>query len=572
MIGTLFGRALLLVLLISGCAYLLYTLDPVLYAGASQRRFWVNFLPVAVTFFAFYILSGRIFLAAALTAAITWLLYFIHDQKMYHLEEPLIFSDVFLLPQIINGWHLMSQYLVWQHMVITGVAFLLFFLFFRFEKPHFKARYSALMVVAGTLLLMNVTSGQRVSAGLSSISEGGFYPWNHNGMVEEHGLLPSLVIGASLVSFTRPNVSHSDIERFKSLHQIKPVMSMPGSPPDIILWLSESFFDPAVMQEIDDCEVWQEWCELLATGLHGGMLVPTYGGNTTRTEFEVLTSIPFSSLGRHDYPYTSVVNSPLSSIVWQLKQFEYSTLAIHSHDPTFWQRDRAYPFLGFDDYWADRHEIFRDASREGYFISDKVLTDIVIGQLESDVDHPRFIFTVSMENHGPWGRRPNVDEDKRDGFVVPESTPVEHQQAFKEYLYHGQNAVDELNRLYRFIQSRDRPTLLVFFGDHLPGLTEIFESIGFDDGKVASLQKLPFVALANYPLEHQWMPDYAHQMGPWVLGLANQLGDDNYRELHAIYEYFSSSPMDPESDAGLALRAMQARQFYPLPPRSYLSH
>lgn len=570
MIGILFWRALLLVAFMGGCAYALYTLDPVLYAGASQRRFWVNFLPVAVTLLVFYVLLRRIFFAAVLTASITWLLYFIHEQKMYHLEEPLIFSDAFLLPQIINGWHLMGQYLVWQHSVIAGAILLLLFLFFRFEQPHFKVRYSALVTVVSTLLLINITSGQRVSASLSSISEGGFYPWNHNGMVDEHGLLPSLIIGASLVSFTRPNVNQSEIEKFTSQRPVSTQTLSPDVAPDIILWLSESFFDPSVMKEIDDCEVWVEWCEVLALGLNGRMMVPTYGGNTTRTEFEILTSIPFSFLGQHDYPYTSVVNSRLSSIAWQLKQFEYSALAIHSHDPTFWQRDRAYPFLGFDDYWADRHEVFRDSPRSGYFISDKALTDIVINQLESDTDTPRFIFTISMENHGPWGRRPNLDESKRDGFGIPQGVPVEHHQAFQEYLYHGQNAVDELNRLHRFIQTRKRPTLLVFFGDHLPGLTEIFESVGFDDGNVASLQKLPFVALANYPLESPWVPGYAHQIGPWILGLANQLGEGNYRELYGVHAHFGNLPPELESDAGRALKAMQARQFYPLTNRSGL--
>lgn len=565
MVGSLLRWSVALVISLTACGAVLYYLDPVL-GESSQRRFWVNFIPVAAAWLLFFIILRRPLMVAALTSSLVWLLYFINEQKLLHLKEPLLFADFFLLPQIISGWDLMGQYLAWWHLPLMLAVGALIYLFFRYERAFFSVRYSALTVCVATLLLMNLTLGRSVSAGLTALSENDFAPWGYSDMAGSHGLLPSLVLGATMVKFSKPAFDREKIESFKNspLYEADALTERAALEPDIVLWLSESFFDVGALADVDSCVVWVGWCELLEQGLSGRMRVPTFGGNTTRTEFEVLTAIPFASLAGHDYPYISVVNSRVASLVWQLKNAGYSTLAIHAYDRAFWLRNRAYPLLGFDDFWGDHHAAFRGKSRAGYYFSDEALKEIVIEQLQKEADQPQFIMAISMENHGPWGRRPNVEEDRLAGIEVPEQLPEEHWRAWREYLYHGQNAVTELNRLYEFALSRERPTLILFFGDHLPAHVA-YQSLAFSDGQTASRQTLPFVALANYSLESEWIPEAAHQLGPWLLGLAEQLGDGHYHQLHSLLKQRANAEDAVTRDAlSEVLPAMQMRQFYPL--------
>src|SRR5690606_39025001 len=112
-----------------------------------------------------------------------------------------------------------------------------------------------------------------------------------------------------------------------------------------------------------------------------------------------------------------------------------------------------------------------------------------------------FILAISMENHGPWGDRNNMDIDRVSSIPVPPALDPDLARTWQEYIYHGENAVAELDRLNEYIKTRARPTLIVFFGDHLPGLTPVFESLKYRDEKLGWYSPLPALALANYEME-----------------------------------------------------------------------
>src|SRR5690606_14743756 len=99
------------------------------------------------------------------------------------------------------------------------------------------------------------------------------------------------------------------------------------------------------------------------------------------------------------------------------------------------------------------------------------------------------------------------------------------------------------------------PTLVVFFGDHLPGLTPVFDTLKYKDEKLGAYSRLPALALANYEIEPEWMPANAYELGIWTLNLADQLGIDNYSDMnYAIRNLYQGD--NSEDNAYAALSAM----------------
>lgn len=97
----------------------------------------------------------------------------------------------------------------------------------------------------------------------------------------------------------------------------------------------------------------------------------------------------------------------------------------------------------------------------------------------------------------------------------------------------------ELQRLSAYIKSRERPTLVLYFGDHLPGLGHVYQDLEFDNGLGARQQKTPFLLFSNYPLHITSEPTLdiaAWQLATLTLKVADLLGDGAFAWFDALYE------------------------------------
>jgi phosphoglycerol transferase MdoB-like AlkP superfamily enzyme len=107
------------------------------------------------------------------------------------------------------------------------------------------------------------------------------------------------------------------------------------------------------------------------------------------------------------------------------------------------------PSLGFDRLHGD--DEFRSAPRCGPHVSDAAVAEY-LGQLLEKSNEPRFVFAVTMENHGPWfPRRFPGCNSARDA-----------------YLQHLVNSDSMLGMLIRLASRLDRPLILCWYGDHSP--------------------------------------------------------------------------------------------------------
>ncbi|WP_266160391.1 LTA synthase family protein, partial [Dyella silvatica] len=220
---------------------------------------------------------------------------------------------------------------------------------------------------------------------------------------------------------------------------------------------------------------------LAAEGSSGPLHVPTFGGGTIRTEFEVLTGLSLRYFDDLQFPYLQMNSKVVPGMVRTLRAHGYATMALHGNDPSFWNRHTAFKAIGFDRF-VSKSAFPHDAANDGQYMSDHAMTNEILAQLKN-AGPPQFLFAISIEAHGPYDSSPGIDTAERDAIPVPQGVTGKDKLELQNYLYHIGHADQELGRLADQLAKRERPTLLLFYGDHLPALGGTYNTAGFVDGK-----------------------------------------------------------------------------------------
>ena len=258
--------------------------------------------------------------------------------------------------------------------------------------------------------------------------------------------------------------------------------------PNVIVIMSEAFMDPTLLENISfSTYPIPNFRRIAQEGISGNVLVPVYGGGTANTEFEFLSGNPHFFFGSRFYvPYENpdryFFREIRTALPWLFRENGYRALAIHPYYGDFFNRNRIYPLLGFEYFITQEHMPY--ALRKGPYISDEYMTDRIIEEiLRGDADDiPLFLFAISMQNH--WGFDP-MKYGTLELDVMSESPVLDENQTgiMNSFLQGVFDADRELGRLVDFVSEMDRPTIIVFFGDHLPILglhsDRIFEELGW---------------------------------------------------------------------------------------------
>ncbi|MBX3726822.1 MAG: LTA synthase family protein [Xanthomonadales bacterium] len=507
---------LALLLVVAASAWLLrdlvVQLDPAL-AGVPGEdgpdpdlpgRRWANALPLLVPALVLLALLRRPVLALWLTSLLAAGLYGIDALKSAHLGVHLVPADFQLLPQVLASSGLYLNYLRaegpgWLAVLVLALATLA--LCFEPPRPWLRWPQRLACALAAAALLLALLRGWPPVAALYDSERLGFVAWVPDESTDRAGLLASLVKLGAQGPWRLPEADPVFVEHVVALHADEAPGAMvpdPATLPDIVVWQSESLFDLGRMAMPGAARHQPALADARRRSHHGKLRVPTYGGGTVRTEFEALTGYPLHAFPGIDYPYTALAHRPVRALPQVLRRIGYRTLAIHPYDARFWSRNRALPNLGFDDFrdaaWFDGGDY------HGWYIGDDALLRHVVEALdgpEREDDAPRFVFAISMENHGPWHERPGIDSRRLAGIQVPEALAGAPATELAHYLYHARRADEALAALIDHVARRARPTVVLFYGDHLPALDEVFDQVGFADGARARSQPVPWLLFDN---------------------------------------------------------------------------
>ena len=434
--------------------------------------------------------------------------YAANAAKLEQLQMPLLPGDLHFLEQLGPALSLFGHYIGANQLPIliaAGVLAVTIALFFESPWPGMRGWTRATVAVASIALGIGLVQGWAPWRAVYNAERLQFEPWSVVDSAHKAGMVGNLVLYnwelaqrqellPDRAAATRLMRDNANALRTRLLPNTSSLAMPSGTQPDIVIIQSESLFDPARLNGAPADAYLRNFHRLAKRGLSGNLKVPTYAGGTIRTEFEVLTGMALEFFPGIQYPYFEIMDKPVPGIVRTLSAQGYQTTAIHPNSGVFWNRNQAYEQIGFDRF-IDGEE-FSDDDIVGLFTGDDALTDRVLAELDTQ-GPPQLIFAVTMENHGPFDWRPGLDPKRMAALKMPAGLDEGGEYWMRNYLYLLEDADHELGRLAEALQKRERRTLLLFYGDHLPALPPVYHQIGFVDGQGPKAQPVPWLLLDN---------------------------------------------------------------------------
>jgi len=333
----------------------------------------------------------------------------------------------------------------------------------------------------------------------------------------QNGFIGATVINILSGNINKPdNYSKAGIDALLGKYQPKPA-SENFAYPDIIIVLAESYWDvrnlPGTTFSIDPLANYDEIIK--RNNCYSGRFFTTaFGGGTVRPEFELLTGLTTDMLPGGTVPY-QYIHSDFESYITPYKNLGYSTYMLHPYISSFYMRSQKFGYLGFDKlYFYDELEAIESIEPElkGGSISDESFVDYIQYLLDIN-NHPKVLFGITMENHQPFHNKFDDSE-----IEVSVGNPNLDADTFNLLTRYTQGVIDTdraLKKLADYIDSRERPTVLVFFGDHAPslganyaayvqsGLVESTANLTTDERIVT--QSTPYLIYSNFALQPNGM-------------------------------------------------------------------
>ena len=367
-----------------------------------------------------------------------------------------------------------------------------------------------LTALAAALLLGPVSTPKKKTAVLNSwglyLESTGHQQSNY----QENGFTAAFTVNLLSMEVEKPP-AYSRQAVAEALAGYAPV-SAGARQPDVIVILSESFWDPTLFPGAAFSRDPLENYRALAAreGVISGRFFTTgFGGGTVRPEFEVLTGMTSDYLPSGSVPW-QFVRQETESYVSLYRRAGYRTVALHPYNPAFYDRQRAYPLIGIqelafqDQVLAMAGEI--EITYRGGQISDETFRQALIRTLEQPrpEDAPLFLFGISMENHQPYGGKfETIDVQVEDPSLDAQSL-----DDLRNFTTGVADADRCLGALADYVLGRDRDTVLVWFGDHLPTLGTNFGAYyqggimtGDPNTDFENIYATPYLILANFPLQ-----------------------------------------------------------------------
>ena len=302
--------------------------------------------------------------------------------------------------------------------------------------------------------------------------------------------------------------------------------------PNIIIIQSEAFWDPTVMESVNyNQDPIPNFHSLASQFTSGTVTVPVYGGNTSNTEFEILTSLSTQFLPTGIVPYLNYANSPLPALPNILGNQGYTSTAIHTYHNWFYNRSSVYENLGFDNFLS--LEFFPNPIEDAMYYRDNEITDEILKLVEEN-EEPNFIFAVTMQAHGPYKTDAKkyyasieAELDDKDKSLSPNAENI------LEFYADTLVEVDkELGRLISSLEELEEDTIVVFYGDHLPLLGEdyqVYNEAGYfkneqDYSDYQKIYKTPILIWDNFNTTREELNINSTFVGPYTLELAGLKG------------------------------------------------
>lgn len=466
-------------------------LEGLSYMVEKPFLFLFNVLIIMLTMSVAMFFRREIFVLS--TISVIWLLFGVVNYVILHFRmTPFSAVDFTLISSAISvSGHYLSVMNI--AMIVLAVIILIVALVCLFRKaPCFHSNVSrraymisamvmAVLVVSIIWIRHSSTSVQALADNYTNISEA----------YENYGFVYCFTNSLLDTGISKPDrYSEEEMERVRK--SIGEKDSSQDVKPDIVMLQLESFFDVCAVEKLrlskDPLPVFHRLQEQYSSGL---LTVPTVGAGTVNTEFEVLTGMSQHDFGVSEYPYKTILKSRASgSICRDLAELGYSSHAIHNNTATFYGRNTVFSNLGFDSFSSIEYMNQITWNPNGW-AKDDVMVDEVMKALDSG-DDSHFVFGITVQSHGKYE---GVHTEGKQPITVYEA-PGPGEEAYQYYVNQIYEVDQMIGRLVGELGKREKPTILVLYGDHLPSLELQDEDLSGRD-----LYQTEYIIWNNYGLK-----------------------------------------------------------------------
>ena len=235
--------------------------------------------------------------------------------------------------------------------------------------------------------------------------------------------------------------------------------------PNIIVVQLESYFDVANAEFFTTSEyACPNLHNLYQNYSNGYFKVPSVGAGTANTEFEVLTGMNLRYFGPGEYPYkTYSKKHPTESAAIALASLGYGTHALHDNTGNFYSRANVFNNMGFDTFTSKEFMNVLQTTENGW-AKDEILTQHIMEAMDTTKQED-FVFTVSVQGHGNYPETQVIENPK----IKVEGIEDEALKNKWEYYVNQVYEMDQfVGDLIKAVEERNEPSVVVFYGDHLP--------------------------------------------------------------------------------------------------------
>lgn len=413
--------------------------------------------------------------AVLATTAILWVvLGIVQYIVIKDRTQPFCSVDILMLK---DAFSLITIYYTWPQIILMfaagfGAILLVIALFSRMKRRERVNLPRALAVFVGFVLLTAMVAAL-------GIREGAF-PRHFDSLVDaynDYGFATCFVFTFGQHGISRPQDYSPDtvtgildeIAEEETADLVYPVFDEDDNlaHPNIVFVQLESFFDVGTIKggaySADPTPWFNRLCSRFPSGL---LYVPTIGGGTANTEFEVITGLDLDFFGAGEYPYNTILqDTTCETMCYNLKDYGYEATAMHNNRATFYSRNAVYPNLGFDRFVS--LEYMKDVKYTPLgWARDACLTEEILTALDT-TDARDLVFCIAVESHGKYAETYEPKDGDIEVKALPEQIPLAPFQNFVNALPGTDRFLRALTlALLRF----DEPTVVVAYGDHLPAL------------------------------------------------------------------------------------------------------
>ena len=551
--------------------------------------FILNWLPVFFVAMTVFFLSGHLVWSMGATTFIFALPTFIHRCKVALRFAPLKPLDILLGREIFGIAKSLPRvvfYALGSGVVVFIIGMVIGLRFISNERPRFRLRCIGFFACSAvfTLLYFNVYGSAKINASLPY--EGNVY--NELDLYQSRGFVYSFIYGLHTSRISKPAYYDQYIKTIETAEKgFNQNVDLPESLPNIVFVMNESFSDIAMSPALNfdgHNDPMKNFKAIQKESISGYIVVPGIGGATADTEFDVLTGLNTRDFIKNvSYSFTMITRK-FPGITAALKSAGYNAMAMHPGAGWFYNRQNVYPLLGFDSFLYDADFNWEDT--KGGYISESQTIDRILQEYQQHLDTagdvPLFLKCITIQNHGYYLEKYGSVRNFNTDAVLS----AEDEDVLANYIEGIADCDEGLRRLVEYFRGVDQPTILVYYGDHLPAFSmPLYQALIHESDDpmdwLIKYNKTPFIIWANdaardmidveafeatLPYNHTLS---AHYLGAAVLDLVDINGIDPFVDflnkirkqypivLETVYRAgFEGAPMmifDPSEAPDLAL-------------------